>query len=73
MPLRRLLPLQILSLVVPIFAVFFAYQASIRWAGFSAKIKEDWESNFRADRVVIGAGERVRDGKEMTGKTPVYL
>ena len=73
MPLRRLLPLQILSLVVPIFAVFLAYQASLRWEGFSAKIKEDWEGNFRADRVVIGAGERVRDGKEMMGKTPVYL
>ena len=73
MPLRRLLPLQILSLVVPILAVFFAYQASLRWVGFSAKIKEDWEGNFRADRVVIGAGERVHDGKEMMGKTPVYL
>ena len=73
MPLRRLLPLQILSLIVPIFAIFFAYQASLRWEGFSAKIKEDWEGHFRADRVVIGAGERVRDGKEMMGKTPVYL
>ena len=69
----RSLPLQILSLVVPVFAIFFAYQASIRWAGFSAKIKEEWEGNFRADSGVIGAEERVRDGKEMMGKTPVYL
>ncbi len=72
MPLRSL-PLQILSLVVPIFAVFFAYQASIRWEGFSSAIKEDWERNFRADTAVIGPGERVGFGKEMMGKTPVYL
>ena len=72
MPLRSLL-LQILSLVVPILAVVFAYQASIRWAGFSAAIKKDWESKFRADTVVGGTGERVRAGKEMMGKTPVYL
>ena len=72
MPLRSL-PLQILSLVVPIFAVFVAYQASIRWSGFSAAVKKDWQSNFRADTAVIGAGERVGAGKEMMGKTPVYL
>ena len=72
MPLRSL-PLQILSLVVPIFAAFFAYQASIRWSGFSATIKKDWESNFRADTAGFEAGERVRSGKEMMGKTPVYL
>ena len=53
--------------------MIFAYQASIRWAGFSAAIKKDWESNFRAEAVVIGVGERVRAGKEMMGKTPVYL
>ena len=28
---------------------------------------------FRADTAVIVAGERVRSGKEMMGKTPVYL
>ena len=72
MPLRSL-TLQILSLVVPILAIFFAYQASIRWSGFSAAIRKDWESNFRADTVVIGAGERIRDGKERMGRTPVYL
>ena len=72
MPLHSL-PLQITSLVVGIFAVFFAYQASIRWSGFSAAIKRDWESNFRADTAVIGAGERVAFGDEIMGKTPVYL
>ena len=73
MPLRSSLPLQILSLVVPIFAIYFAYQASIRWGVFSAAIKEEWENNFRADTVVIGVEERIRDRKERMGKTPVYL
>ena len=73
MPLRSSLPLQILSLVVPIFAIYFAYQASIRWVGFSAAIKRDWESNFRADRVVSGAGVRIGEETERMGKTPVYL
>ena len=72
MPLRSL-PFQIIvvSLIVPIVAVFFAYQASVRWSGFSSVIKQDWESNFRADMVGFEAGER----EEMTGmgKTPVYL
>ena len=72
MPFRNL-PLQILSLVVLVFAVFFAYQASIRWSGFSAAIKEEWGSNFRADTAAIGAGERAGSGKDMMGKTPVYL
>ena len=65
--------MQILSLIVGIFAIFFAYQASIRWAGFSTAIKQDWEGNFRADTVVIGVRERIRDMKERMGKTPVYL
>ena len=73
MPLRSLF-LQIISLVVPILAVFFAYQASIRWSGFSSAIKKDWESNFRADIAVRKAGESAVSGEEiMMGKTPVYL
>ena len=67
MPLRNL-PLQaiVISLIVPVFAVSFAYQASIRWEGFSSVIKEDWERNFRAG---VESGGRV----EMGGRTPVYL
>lgn len=72
MPLRNL-PLQILSLVVLVFAVFFAYQASIRWSGFSAAIKEDWRDKFRADTAAIEPGVGVRSEKDMMGKTPVYL
>lgn len=72
MPLRTH-PLQtiIISLIVPIFAVFFAYQASVRWQGFSSLVKKDWERNFRAGIGVIGAGKR----EETMGmaKTPVYL
>ena len=70
MPFRSV-PLQILSLVVLIFAVYFAYQASVRWEGFSSIIKEDWDSNFRAGVGIIGTGKR----EETMGmaKTPVYL
>ncbi len=72
MPLRSL-PLQIVSLVVPILAVFFAYQASIRWSGFTSVIKKDWESNFRAETAVRKAGESAGSREETMGKTPVYL
>ena len=72
MPLRSSLPLQIIvvSLIVPLFAVFLVYQAEIRWKGFSSVIKEEWEGNFRA---VIEAEERVEFAEGMMGKTPVYL
>ena len=68
MPPRSLLSCQtiIISLIIPIIAVFFAYQASVRWEGFKGVVKRDWERNFRA-------GERVRFSENMGGKTPVYL
>ena len=69
---HRSLPLPIIvSLIVPIFAVFFAYQASVRWEGFKGVVKKDWERNSRVDRVGVEAGER----EVMIGmaKTPVYL
>ena len=72
MPPRSLLSCQIIiiSLIIPTIAVFFAYQASIRWEGFKGVVKRDWESNFRA---LVEAGEKAHFGGNMGGKTPVYL
>ena len=71
MPLLSLsLQTLVVSLIVPIFAaVFLVYQAQIRWEGFKGVVKEDWESNFRADTTKVGAWER----ENMGGKTPIYL
>ena len=71
MPLRSLsLQIVVVSLIIPIFAaVFLVYQAQIRWDGFKGVIKEDWESNFRADTAKVEDWE----GKKMGEKTPVYL
>ena len=42
----RTLSVRILSVLVPVLAILFAYQASTRWSRFSYTLKDDWSKKI---------------------------
>lgn len=67
------LPIKISFLVVPLIAVWLAFQAPNRWSRSTFTVQADWSKNFRVDSPMLKSSAVASSAKTMAAKTPVYL
>lgn len=62
-----------LSILVPIAAIFLAFQAPIRWEDFTFDLESDWTNDLRARSPMLQSAASNSTKRVMATKTPIFL